>query len=54
MFAEDEDINSDIKDDAKLWCYMDFTKLVSLLSTSTYLHKVVLSVPNNPANPKRQ
>ncbi|MED1409795.1 DUF2971 domain-containing protein [Bacillus paramycoides] len=35
MFAEDEEINSDIKDDAKLWRYMDFTKLVSLLSTCT-------------------
>ncbi|WP_144609010.1 DUF2971 domain-containing protein [Bacillus cereus] len=35
MFVKDEDINSDINDDAKLWRYMDFTKLVSLLSTST-------------------
>lgn len=35
MFVENEDINSDINDDAKLWRYMDFTKLVSLLSTST-------------------
>ncbi|PEO80839.1 DUF2971 domain-containing protein [Bacillus toyonensis] len=35
MFAENEGMNSDIKDDAKLWRYMDFTKLVSLLSTST-------------------
>ncbi|EJP83496.1 MULTISPECIES: DUF2971 domain-containing protein [Bacillus cereus group] len=35
MFVENEDINSDINNDAKLWRYMDFTKLVSLLSTST-------------------
>ncbi|MED1304782.1 hypothetical protein BK704_01430 [[Bacillus thuringiensis] serovar konkukian] len=34
MFVEAEDINSDISDDAKLWRYMDFTKLVSLLVTS--------------------
>ncbi|MGG0236594.1 hypothetical protein [Bacillus tropicus] len=35
MFVEDVDVNSDINDAAKLWRYMDFTKLVSLLSTST-------------------
>ncbi|HDR7527195.1 MULTISPECIES: DUF2971 domain-containing protein [Bacillus cereus group] len=38
MFKEIVGVNSDIKGDAKLWRYMDFTKLVSLLSTqSIYL-----------------
>lgn len=35
MFVESQWINSDIKGDAKLWRYMDFTKLVSLLSTQS-------------------
>ncbi|MGE7635612.1 DUF2971 domain-containing protein [Bacillus paramycoides] len=33
LFIKDEVVNSDIKDDTKLWRYMDFTKLVSLIST---------------------
>ncbi|EDX54316.1 conserved hypothetical protein (plasmid) [Bacillus cereus W] len=38
MFKEIEGVNSNIEDNAKLWRYMDFTKLVSLLSTqSIYL-----------------
>ncbi|OPD56279.1 hypothetical protein BVG01_25045 [Bacillus anthracis] len=38
MFKEIEGVNSNIEGKAKLWRYMDFTKLVSLLSTkSIYL-----------------
>lgn len=33
LYIEVQGVNSDIKDDAKLWRYMDFTKLVSLIST---------------------
>ncbi|PFS65523.1 DUF2971 domain-containing protein [Bacillus thuringiensis] len=35
MVVEIEGVNSDIKGDAKLWRYMDFTKLVSMLSTQS-------------------
>lgn len=35
MFVEKHAINSNIKGDAKLWRYMDFTKLVSLISTKS-------------------
>ncbi|TPV39577.1 DUF2971 domain-containing protein [Bacillus dicomae] len=38
MFKEIEGVNSNIEGKAKLWRYMDFTKLVSMLSTqSIYL-----------------
>ncbi|MCU5651643.1 DUF2971 domain-containing protein [Bacillus cereus] len=38
MFVNHDDVNSNIKEDAKLWRYMDFAKLVSLLSNeSLYL-----------------
>ncbi|MCQ6523999.1 DUF2971 domain-containing protein [Bacillus paranthracis] len=38
MFKEIEGVNSNIEGNAKLWRYMDFTKLVSLVSTqSIYL-----------------
>lgn len=38
LFKKIVGVNSDIKGEAKLWRYMDFTKLVSLLSTqSIYL-----------------
>ncbi|WP_309260395.1 hypothetical protein [Bacillus cereus] len=38
MFVNYDDVNSNIKEDAKLWRYMDFAKLVSLLSNeSLYL-----------------
>ncbi|MBE5091945.1 DUF2971 domain-containing protein [Bacillus thuringiensis] len=38
MFVDHDDVNSNIEEDAKLWRYMDFAKLVSLLSNeSLYL-----------------
>ncbi|QUW39900.1 DUF2971 domain-containing protein [Bacillus cereus] len=40
MFKKIVGVNSDIKGDAKLWRYMDFTQLVSLISTeSIYLRR---------------
>ncbi|MGR6012307.1 hypothetical protein ACT7CV_15295 [Bacillus paranthracis] len=40
MFKEIVGVNSDIKGDAKLWRYMDFSQLVSLISTeSIYLRR---------------
>ncbi len=35
MFVEHDAVNSDIRDGAKLWRYMDFTKLVSLISSKS-------------------
>ncbi|WP_430530747.1 DUF2971 domain-containing protein [Bacillus cereus] len=35
MFVENGWVDSEIKGDAKLWRYMDFTKLVSILSTKS-------------------
>lgn len=35
MFVEHPEINSGIKDNAKLWRYMDFAKLVSLISSQS-------------------
>lgn len=38
MLVDHDDVNSNIEEDAKLWRYMDFAKLVSLLSNeSLYL-----------------
>lgn len=35
MFMEFSEVNSNIKSSAKLWRYMDFTKLVNLISTQS-------------------
>ncbi|MGF9958045.1 hypothetical protein QRE62_01345 (plasmid) [Bacillus mycoides] len=35
MFVEDRVVDSNIENNAKLWRFMDFTKLVSILSTNS-------------------